>query len=171
MLAMVDRFARYGLPLHLTESTILSGHLMPPEIEDLNDYRIPDWPSTPEGEARQADELVRHYRSLVSHPSVQSINYWGITDNGSWLGAPVGLVRGDGTTKPSFDAMRDLIKGEWWLSPTTLRTDAEGRVPVSGFLGDYTVHAGGDTAAFSLAEAGDTSVEARVGDARGGAAR
>ena len=40
------------LPLHLTETTLVSGHLMPPEIEDLNDYQIPHWPSTPEGEAR-----------------------------------------------------------------------------------------------------------------------
>ncbi|WP_210507241.1 endo-1,4-beta-xylanase [Naasia sp. SYSU D00057] len=166
MLAMVDRFARYGLPLHMTESTILSGHIMPAEIEDLNDYRIPEWPSTPEGEERQADELVRHYRSLVSHPSIQAINYWGITDNGSWLGAPVGLVRGDGSLKPSFGAMRDLIKGEWWLAPTPLRTDADGRVPVSGFLGDYAVIAGGDTAAFTLTTAGETTAEARLGAGR-----
>ena len=29
---------------------------MPPEIVDLNDYQVESWPSTPEGEARQADE-------------------------------------------------------------------------------------------------------------------
>jgi hypothetical protein len=43
ILAAVDRFARYGLPLHMTESTIPSGDVMPPEIGDLNDYRIPYW--------------------------------------------------------------------------------------------------------------------------------
>jgi endo-1,4-beta-xylanase len=150
MLTMVDRFARYGLPLHLTETTLLSGHLMPPDIEDLNDYQIPEWPSTAEGEARQADEVVRHYRSLVSHPSVQFINYWGLTDNGSWLGAPGGFVRADGTPKPSYHALRDLVKGEWWQAPTGMRTDAEGRVAVSGFRGDYAVSAGGDRAAFVL---------------------
>jgi len=55
-LAIIDRFARYGIPLHFTESTLLSGHLMPPHIEDLNDYQIPSWPSTPDGEERQASE-------------------------------------------------------------------------------------------------------------------
>ena len=40
---------------------------MPPEIEDLNDYQVESWPSTPEGEQRQADEIVRNYRTLVSH--------------------------------------------------------------------------------------------------------
>lgn len=160
MLAMVDRFARYGLPLHLTESTLLSGDLMPSDIVDLNDFQVPSWPSTPEGEERQADELVRHYRSLMSHQSVQAITYWGITDDGAWLGAPVGLVRADGTPKPSYGALRDLIKGEWWLPPTPLRTDAQGRMRVSGFLGDYEVRAGGDTASFSLSGPGPTVAEA-----------
>jgi len=139
MRGMLDRFARYGLPLHLTESTLVSGHLMPPEVKDLNDYQIPQWPTTPEGEARQADEIVRHYRSLVAHPAVASINYWGLTDDGAWLGAPVGLIRADGSRKPSYDALAGLIKGDWWLPPTELRTGADGTVVVRGFFGDYTV--------------------------------
>ena len=150
MLAMVDRFARFGLPLHLTESTLLSGDLMPPDIVDLNDYVVDSWPSTPEGEARQADELVRHYRSLTSHPSVEAITYWGVTDAGAWLGAPVGLVRADGTPKPSYDALHGLIKGEWWLPPTTMRTDAEGRLEVTGMPGSYRATARGTTVAFRL---------------------
>jgi GH35 family endo-1,4-beta-xylanase len=138
MRGMLDRFARYGLPLHLTESTLVSGHLMPPDIVDLNDYRIPEWPTTPEGEARQADEIVRHYRSLLAHPAVASINYWGLTDDGAWLGAPVGLVRADGSRKPSYDALERLLKEEWWLPPTELRTGSDGTVVVRGFFGDYT---------------------------------
>ena len=162
MLAMIDRFARYGLPLHLTENTLLSGHLMPPEIVDLNDYQIPEWPTTPDGEARQADEMVRHYRSVLSHPLVESITYWGLTDDGAWLGAPVGLVRRDGTTKPSYDAMRDLIKREWWHGPTTSRTDDDGRVTVRGWYGDYAVRpahgaAGGDGATFVLTRGAATA--------------
>lgn len=138
-LEILERFARFGVPIHFTESTLVSGDLMPPDIVDLNDYQLPSWPTTPEGEQRQADDVVRHYRTLVSHPAVEAVTYWGLTDAGSWLGAPVGLVRADGSTKPSYDALHGLIKGEWWLAPTTLRTDGEGRVPVSGFLGDYRV--------------------------------
>ncbi len=139
VLGIVDRFARYGLPLHFTETSLVSGQLMPPEIVDLNDYVVDSWPSTPDGEARQADELVRHYRSLVSHPAVAAITYWGITDRDAWLGAPIGLVRADGTPKPSCTALHELIKNEWWLPPTQVRTDEAGRVRVRGFLGDYTV--------------------------------
>lgn len=83
---VLDRSARYGLPLRLTETTLVSGDLMPAEIVDLNDYQIPEWPSTPEGEARQADEITRHYRSLVAHPAVASINYWGLSDEDTWVG-------------------------------------------------------------------------------------
>lgn len=138
-LAVLDRFARFGLPLHLTETTLVSGDLMPADIEDLNDHQVPSWPSTPEGEARQADEIERHYRTLLGHPAVQAATYWGIADEGAWLGAPAGLVRVDGTPKPAYDALRRLVKDEWWLAPTTLRTSSSGRVPVSGFRGTYSV--------------------------------
>jgi endo-1,4-beta-xylanase len=149
-LEVLDRFARFGLPLHFTETTLLSGDLMPPEIVDLNDYQVEHWPSTPEGEERQAGDIVRHYRTLVSHPAVQAVTYWGITDRGAWLGAPAGLVRADGTPKPAYDALRDLVKGEWWLGPTRLRTDGDGRVDVRGWAGDYTVSVGDRTATWQL---------------------
>ena len=153
-LGVLERFSRYGLPLHFTETTLVSGHLMPPEIVDLNDYQVEQWPSTPEGEARQADEIARHYRTLLAHPAVAAVTYWGIADGG-WLGAPGGLLRRDGSRKPSFHALRDLVKGEWWLPPTTLVTDQDGRVRVSGWLGDYEVSAVGRSAAFELSTPGD----------------
>lgn len=147
---VLERFARYGLPLHWTETTLVSGDLMPPEIVDLNDHQVDEWPSTPEGEERQADDVLRHYRTLLAHPSVEAVTYWGITDRGAWLGAPAGLVRADGSRKPAYDALRGLVKGEWWLPPTTLRTDGEGRVTVRGWPGEYSVTAGGGSATWTL---------------------
>ncbi|MFI7426360.1 endo-1,4-beta-xylanase [Micromonospora sp. NPDC049836] len=160
-LGILDRFARYGLPIHFTETTIVSGHLMPPEIVDLNDYQIPDWPTTPEGEQRQADEIVRHYRTLLSHPSVQAVTYWGISDGG-WLGAPGGFLRADGSRKPSYEALHGLIKGDWWLPPTTLVTDAQGRVRFRGFLGAYEVGAAGRTATVRLDAPGEVALDAAL---------
>ena len=164
-LETIDRFARYGLPIHMTESTLLSGQLMPPEIEDLNDFVVPEWPSTPDGEARQADEVVRHYRTLLSHPAVEAVNYWGITDAGAWLGAPVGLVRADGTRKPSYDALRRLVKDDWWVGPTTLTTDGDGRVRVTGWRGAYEVRTGSAGASFVLDGSSGPVVEAVLGRA------
>jgi len=156
ILGIADRFARYGLPLHFTETSLVSGDLMPPEIVDLNDYQVESWPTTPEGEERQAAELAQHYRSLVGHPAVEAITYWGISDKGAWLGAPIGLVRADGSHKPGFGALRQLVKGDWWLSPTVLRTDRAGRVGVTAFAGDYAVRRGdaAASAGFTLARGG-----------------
>ncbi|MFV0632575.1 endo-1,4-beta-xylanase [Demequina sp.] len=138
-LEILERFARFGLPLQMTETTLVSGHLMPPHIVDLNDYQVDHWPSTPDGEARQADDIVRHYRTLVGHPAVESITYWGLTDAGAWLGAPAGLVRADGSLKPSYEALHALIKGEWWLAPTEVCTDDSGTFDLTGFAGEYRV--------------------------------
>jgi endo-1,4-beta-xylanase len=143
VLAITDRFARFGLPLHFTETTLVSGDLMPPEIVDLNDYVRDDWPSTREGEARQAAELERHYRALFGHPAVASITYWGLADRGAWLGAPAGLVRLDGTPKPGYETLRRLIREEWWTPATTLRTDENGRMALAGTRGTYRLSAAG----------------------------
>ncbi len=135
--AILDRFSRYGLPIHFTETTILSGEAMPPEIEDLNDHQVESWPSTPDGEERQADEIERHYRTLLAHPSVEAITYWGMNDAGMWLGAPGGFVRLDGTPKPAYDRLHHLVNQEWGTPTQTAVTDAEGRLRFNGFLGDY----------------------------------
>lgn len=146
-----DRFARFGLPLHWTETTLLSGDPMPREVADLNDYVVEEWPSTPDGELRQSDEIVRHYETLVAHPAVESITYWGFEDAGAWLGAPGGFVRRDGTLKPAYDSLRSLIRGEWWLSPTTLRTDAGGHIEVEAFAGVFDLSSAVGTASVELA--------------------
>ena len=86
------------------------------------------------------------------------MTYWGLTDGG-WLGAPGGFVRADGTPKPSYDALKSLIKAEWWLAPTRMATNEEGLVRFNGFLGEYEVSAAGKTAAFGLDEPGEAAVK------------
>ena len=160
---VLGRFARFGLPIHFTESTLVSGRLMPPEIVDLNDYQVDDWPSTPDGEARQADEIVRHYRTLLAHPAVEAITWWGFPDGG-WLNAPTGLIRIDGSRKPAFDALHGLIKGDWWLPPTPMVTDDTGTFRFNGFLGEYALSSGADEATFRLETTGTAAIDVRLGD-------
>lgn len=160
--AILERFARFGLPLQLTETTLVSGDLMPADIVDLNDYQVDTWPSTAAGEQRQADEIVRHYRTVVGHPAVESLTYWGLTDRGSWLGAPCGLVRADGSPKPAYDALVELVRGEWWQARETRDTDDQGRLAIAGFAGEYQISARQGSATITLATGGDMQIEAHL---------
>ena len=160
---VLGRFGRFGLPIHFTENTLVSGRLMPPEIVDLNDYQVDDWPSTPDGEARQADEIVRHYRTLLADPVVEAITWWEIQDGG-WLNAPTGLLRADGTRKPAFDALHGLVNGEWWLRPTPMATDETGTLRFNGFLGEYLVTGHGQESSFRLDSPGEVIVDVRLGE-------
>jgi GH35 family endo-1,4-beta-xylanase len=156
-LNVLKQFERFNLPIHFTENSIVSGQLMPPEIVDLNDYQVTDWPSTPEGEQRQAQEVVLHYKTLLSRPSVQAITWWDLSD-GAWLNAPAGLLRKDHSCKPAYNALLQLVKGDWWLAPTRLTTDASGQFSFSGFLGSYEVALGNQKISFSLPEKGEARV-------------
>jgi GH35 family endo-1,4-beta-xylanase len=130
-----EQLAPFGVPLHFTETTILSGQ--------RGWEKKDDWPSTAEGEAYQAREVVRFYTLLFSHPAVEAITWWDFTDLQAWQRAPAGFLRKDMTPKPAYDELKKLIKGQWWTS-TQLQAGAEGTASFRGFLGDYriTVRAG-----------------------------
>ena len=145
---VLERFSRFGLPIHFTENTLISGAIMPPHIVDLNDWQVPEWPSTPEGEERQAREISEMYSILFSHPSVEAITTWDFND-GCWLKAPSGFVHEDNSEKPSYHALRGLIHGDW-ETHETLTTDGDGYVSFSGFKGGYTVQAEAGSTGFTL---------------------
>ena len=163
-LNVLERFSRYNIPIHFTETTILSGTPVPEHITDLNDWQVSaeQWPSTEEGEARQAEEIEAHYRRLLGHPAVESLTYWGLPDKGMWLNAPGGLLRRDGSPKPAYDRLHHLIKGEWWTPETPLRTDESGSLNLEGFLGGYEVELDGVTAEFHLDAPGAAHLELRI---------
>ncbi len=147
---VLRRFEVFGLPLHFTENTLVSGHLMPPHIVDLNDYVVDDWPTTPEGEERQAEELEEMYRFLFDHPLVEAVTGWDFADGG-WLGAPAGVIRKDNGEKPAYEALRRLIRGEWHTAGT-LRTDERGFTEAEGFKGTYRLRAAdGSSGSYELA--------------------
>lgn len=156
-LEVLSRFERFNLPIQFSENTIVSGHLMPPEIVDLNDYQVDEWPTTPEGEERQAQEVVTHYKTLLSRPLVTGITWWDMTDGG-WLNAPAGLLRRDQSPKPVYNELLKLVKGEWWLAPTKFTTDAGGQVTLNGFLGEYEISIENQKSIFSLDAKGETEI-------------
>jgi len=148
-----EAFARFRVPLHFTETTILSGR-------EGWKLQPADWTTSPDGEARQARDVVRFYTMLFSHPAVEAITWWNLSDYRAWQGAPAGLVRKDMSPKPAYEELLKRVKGAWWTR-TTVRTGADGTARVRGFLGDYRA---------SAAAAGKTA-DAEVTLARGAANR
>lgn len=149
---VLDRFASFGMPMHFTENTFVSGDLMPPHIVDLNDFQLKEWPTTPAGEDRQARDLLAMVDTLFAHPQVEAFTNWDFTD-GAWLGAPAGLVRKDGSRKPSYEALYQRIRKDWHTS-ADLMTDESGRVTVEGFRGKYALSCGAQSASFTLDKTG-----------------
>ena len=138
---VLKRFSEFGLPLHFTENTLVSGDIMPAHIVDLNDWVVDEWPSTPEGEERQAREWEEMMVRLFEEPLVEAVTGWDFAD-GAWLKAPSGFVRLDNSIKPSYLKLKELAH-ERWQTNEDLITDENGYVTLTGYRGLYTVTADG----------------------------
>ena len=154
---VLERFSRFNIPIHFSEVSLVSGEIMPPHYDDLNDFQVEEWPSTPEGEERQAREVVEFYKTLFAHPLVEGITWWDLLD-GQWLKAPSGLIREDYSPKPAYEELQNLIKKEWWTEDISLVTDQEGQVEFTGFLGEYEIAFGDKKANFSLKDKAEKEI-------------
>jgi GH35 family endo-1,4-beta-xylanase len=135
-------FARFGRPVHFTEVTVVSAETR----TGINYHGAPatDWPTTPAGEARQADYVINFYTLLFSHPSVRAITWWDLSDEGAWLGAPAGLLRRDMTPKPAYERLLHLVHGKWWTRAAG-QTNGAGKYETRAFLGSYKITVAGPT--------------------------
>lgn len=149
-----ERFARFNVPLHFTETTVVSGP-----------KQGSDWTTTPEGEQRQAEHVAEFYTVLFSHPAVEAVTWWDFSDQDAWQQAPAGLVRSDMSPKPAYEKLLDLIKSKWWTN-TEARTEAGATIPFRGFLGRYEVEARqGDrrlAGKFVLDKAPETAIDVQL---------
>jgi GH35 family endo-1,4-beta-xylanase len=114
MLAILDRFAKLGKPIWITEY----------------DVDIPD--------EELAGAFTRDfYTTMFSHPSVGGIVMWGFWDSAHWKhNAPI--YRADWTEKPAGAAVRELVQRSW-RTDVNGKTDAEGKYAARAFLGEYDV--------------------------------
>ena len=154
--SILERFSTFGLPLHFTENTLVSGHIMPSHIVDLNDYQVDEWPTTPEGEERQKNEWKEMYEILFDHPLVEAVTGWDFAD-GAWLHAPSGIIREDNSLKPVYHELRDMIKNQW-TTKCSITTDENGIATLSGFKGEYTVECDGNISTYKLTTPNNSEV-------------
>lgn len=132
-----DAYARFRLPLHFTEATVLSGEL---KKDDDWHRRREDWHTTPDGEKAQLEYGQLFYTVLFSHPAVEAITWWDFSDHGAWQGAPAGLVRRDMTPKPLYGWLLEAFHKRW-ATHARLVTDASGAATLRCFFGEHAVRA------------------------------
>ena len=118
----LDHYAKFGLPIHVSEITLPSA---------LNDE---------ESLKDQATAACNLYRLWFSHPSVEGITWWNFPDGAAAPGEELhsGLLFEDMTPKPAYYALQDLIHREW---RTELKgvTDTDGCFRFRGFHGTYNI--------------------------------
>ncbi|MFP4172486.1 MAG: endo-1,4-beta-xylanase [Candidatus Hydrogenedentota bacterium] len=118
----LERFARFGLPLTITEF-------------DMFGY---GWGDERESrEYRQANAFREFLITAFSHPAVTGFTMWGFWDGRHWADeAP--LFREDWTPKPALDVYETLVFDSWWTDEAG-ETGNGGSFEIRGFHGDYEV--------------------------------
>ena len=151
---VLDQYAAFGVPIHITEFTPCSAGQ-----PITGSHRTGVW-----NETAQAEYAERFYRVCFAHPAVAGITWWDLSDQGSWLEGG-GLLRKDLSPKPAYDALWRLIHRQWHTQVEG-RTDGTGGLALRGFLGRYrvTVEFGGATKAaeFDLTRDGPNAWTVRL---------
>ena len=145
----LEKYARFGKPLHLSEISIVSCE----RFKDWDSYNAwkdkvnasdargdprPTLDSTPELELYQADLTRDFYTLAFSHPAVEAIIWWTITDLKPWRGMPAGLLDAQGVPKPVYKALDQLINDQWRTRLRGKITD-DGSIQARGFYGSYSL--------------------------------
>ena len=127
-LETLDYYAQLGYPLHITEFVAESSG------EKINGFKEGTW--TLQAQAEYAEQI---YVQSFGHPSVKSINWWGLSDRYIWQERPSGgLIDENYNPKPVYTKLHKLIKNEWMTS-TSGRTDEDGSIDFRGFYGRYKI--------------------------------
>lgn len=127
---MLDRYSKFGKPVHVTEFSVPSSY--------GQGWRSGYW-RQPWDEATQADYAERTYTIAFAHPACHSITWWDVTDRESSV-LTGGLCDAEGNPKPAFTRLNQLIQN-WTGSEAHGETGEDGSAELTGFGGAYTVEA------------------------------
>lgn len=146
---MLETFNKYNKPIHLSEISIMSCG----RFEDWkglqkqsdswqysvdNGLPIENLKSIPAEEEYQAQLTRDFYILAFSHPNVEVITWWTISDVDPWRGMPCGLLDVNGDPKPVYYILDELINKKWKTNITGNISDL-GKLDFRGFYGDYNI--------------------------------
>ena len=146
---LLEDYSAYGIPIDLTEVTICSCA----PVADWKEMRAwqdsikearragkekPKRKTSSKYENYQAEYAHDFYTLAFSHPSVDTIVLWALSDKGSWREFPAGVFDDKGKPKPIYQTLNKLIKNKWHTHAKG-KIIVEGQVPVRGFYGTYSL--------------------------------
>jgi GH35 family endo-1,4-beta-xylanase len=103
---MLERFARLGKPIHITELGVPSA-----TTEDKNSSMVTPfgyW-HQPWSETIQADWIEQFYTLCYSKSYIEAITWWDFSDQIGHFWAHGGLLNTEGKPKESFDRLKALL--------------------------------------------------------------
>ena len=114
LLALLDRFGRFGLDIKITEFDINTT-----DQALLNDY-------------------TRDFMTVVfSHPAVAGLQWWGFWEKAHWR-PNAALYNADWSPRPHAQIYKDLVFDQWWTRQQG-KTSTDGQFSGRGFYGSYQV--------------------------------
>jgi len=119
LVSLLDRFARFGKPLQITEF-------------DINT----------DDEQLLADYTETFMTVVFSHPAVADLTMWGFWEKRHWR-PNAAMYRKDWEIKPNGEVFKKLVFDKWWTRQTAT-TDTNGRATVRGFRGAYEIAVSAD---------------------------
>jgi GH35 family endo-1,4-beta-xylanase len=140
LLAILDRFAEFGLPIESTEVSFA-----------LADRQL------------QADYLRDYLIAMFSHPDVQAVMLWGFWAGRHWR-PEAALYELDWTPRPIAQEWIDLTQ-KTWHTDAQMATDSQGIAHTRGFYGTYEISIsapGGDKTLTAELKPGGTELTVRL---------
>lgn len=147
--AALESFTQYGKPIFLSEVSVLSCGIFEDwrglNVQEKawqhamdNQLPIPLLEGSQELELYQAEMTRDFYTLAFSHPQVESITWWTITDLDPWRGMPSGLLDINGEPKPVYFVLDELINEQWKTEEGGELSD-QATLDFRGFYGSYEV--------------------------------
>lgn len=125
MSEILDRYARLGKRIHITEFSV------PSDASEWGSWHADKW-----DESTQAEYVQAFYTLAFSKPYVDAITWWCFWDGANWV-KNSGVLREDLSEKPAYGVLKRLV--ESWTTNLEGRTDANGAFSFRGFHGNYEI--------------------------------
>ncbi len=144
----LDKLAKFGLPIRITEFNIPGQRSRFMKSRNLK--------LTPEQEIAKAEALTDYYRICFEQPAVHGILMWGFWEGANWI-PQSSLYRRDWTPTPAADAYRELVFEQWWTKWKG-EADTNGKCRVQAFYGKHRVTVNGQEKIVNLNKAAGKAI-------------